>query len=294
MDIRTIEAFIILSDCLNFTKAADKIYLSQSAFSRQIVRMEEEFGCELFVRNKRKVELTDYGRASLEHASNIYTEYNQWKLHLHQMQKSGSTRLNIGFLRDFPSEFFIHVIQRFVEKYPDTELFFSDLGINDMIEKVMHKHLDCGFSLYYKIGKIDNLEFLEVSSVRMCAVLPETHPLADKESLKIEELAQSKFVMISSHDYAQGFVHINSLCRLGGFVPNIAAYTTFVPSMFPLIKCGVGIGILAQSAESISPGGIRFVPIDNDFARLRICLFWSKDSESRILPSFIKIARSLL
>jgi DNA-binding transcriptional LysR family regulator len=292
MEIRAIKAFLVLSECLNFTKSAEQVYLTQPALSRQINNLEYELGCELFTRSKRKVELTEYGRAFMEHAVHICTELEKWQLELKQMKSGNAGRLRIGFLQDFPYDFFPLLINSFVAKNPNVEMSFFDSDINATVDGVVRGDLDCGFSLHNEISKFDQIDSLAVSPIKECAALPADHPLANRESIKMEELADSKFIM--AEDLSQGSLHTRFLCRTAGFEPTVVAYTKFVPSMFTLVKCGVGIGIVAQAARDISPGGINFVSIDNEYASMEVLLFWKKTTTNPLVPLFIKTAKGLL
>jgi DNA-binding transcriptional LysR family regulator len=294
METRTIEAFLILANCLNFTKSAERVYISQPALSRQISRLEEEFDCEFFVRNKRMVELTEYGKVSTEYAQRICNEIERWKLRLKQLQSNGADRLRIGFLQDFPHDFFPRLVQSFSINHPQVEMSFSDMAINGIVDGVLRCDLDCGFSLHNEIKKFDQINSLVVSSVKMCAVFPADHALAGRVSVKMEELADSGFVMVSADNFSQGTLHTRFLCKTAGFEPKTVAHTNFVPSMLMLVKCGVGITIVAESARSIAPDGVCFVPIDNEYATMEILLFWKKQQENPVLPLFIKTAESLL
>jgi DNA-binding transcriptional LysR family regulator len=171
---------------------------------------------------------------------------------------------------------------------------FRDLGINGIVDGVLHGELDCGFSLHNEIKKFDQIDGLVVSSVKMCAAFPADHALAGRTSVKMEELAGNGFVMVSADNFSQGTLHIRFLCKTAGFEPKVTAHTNFVPSMLMLVKCGVGIAIVAESARGISPEGVCFVPIDNEYASMEILLFWKKQQKNAALPLFIKTAESLL
>jgi DNA-binding transcriptional LysR family regulator len=294
MDIRTIEAFLVLADCLNFTKSADKVYLTQPALSRQITRLEREFGCELFTRTKRKVELTEYGKAFAERAKGICSEYEKWKLTLKHIQNGSAGRLSLGFLRDYPSDFLAKMIQEFGKRHPDIAVNFSDLGLNSLVDGVLRGDIDCAFSVQYNIEKYSDIEFLAVDSERICVALHEKHPLAEHASLKVQDLADCKFVMVSSEEYTKDVLPFQSICKEAGIEPNIVANAAFVPSMLILVQCGVGVGIITQGAQALSPGCVRFVPLDSDIAYGDIVLFWKKDTKNSAVPLFVKTAKSLL
>ena len=79
MEIWQLRTFCEIADTLNFTKASEKLHLTQSAVSHQIKALEDELGVSLFIRAKRGVLLTDAGKAALEHAKRILSEAEEMR-----------------------------------------------------------------------------------------------------------------------------------------------------------------------------------------------------------------------
>ena len=75
MNMKQIEGFCYLAQTLNFSKAAEMLYITQPAFSRMIVSLEEELGCQLFVRSKVKPQLTLAGEQIYKHMKCICRDY---------------------------------------------------------------------------------------------------------------------------------------------------------------------------------------------------------------------------
>jgi len=293
MDTRTLDAFLSLAHYLNFTKSAEQLFISQPAFSRQITKLEEEFGCQLFFRNKRKVELTEYGLAFLEHAEKIAAEYSKWKVTLNHMQNQKSGHLRIGFLQDLPHEFLPLVTGTFTNRYDHIQLTYRDLGMSDIVDGLLRGELDFGFSL---TGEHDyeEIHHLMVSHSALCAVLPVSHPLAGSPTIRLEELRDQPFVMLLPEINAPATRHINSLCSLAGFEPNITAYCSYVPSLLMLVKCGAGIALVAEHARATAPDGLVFIPIDHRAAVMRTQLLWKNTNRNPAVPLFLESARMLL
>jgi DNA-binding transcriptional LysR family regulator len=293
MDIRTLEAFLSLANCLNFTKSAEQMYISQPAFSRQITRLEEEVGCPLFNRSKRKVELTEYGAAFVEYAERIHSEYTKLKIELKQMQNDKKMHLRIGFLSDLPHWFLPKAVKRFSENYGNVKLSMFDKGLSDLTDGLLLGDLDLGFSVYTGF-KPEEIEVLEISNAPMCAVLPEDHRYANEPFLVMEKLEGEPFIMLSPEIYTPASRQIMSLCKLAGYDPNIVAYCKMVPSMLTLVKCGFGIALVANDARELSGKGLRFVPIDNKMADMPIQLQWKSSYKNPAVTMFLESAREVL
>lgn len=297
MDIKNLEAFLALADHLNFTKSAEQLYISQPAFSRQITKLEDEFGCELFTRNKRKVELTEYGREFANYAQSIFSEYEKWMLVLQRMKAEKIKKtgyLRIGFLQDLPHQFVPVAIRRFEAAHENIDLTLQDGTMSAVIDGLMKDTIDVGFTLSNEITEYHEISCLSLEAVKTCVALSANHPLADRESIRMEELRDETFVAVSPKDYGPGSRHMTYLCKKAGFEPRIAAYTTFVPSLLMMVGCGVGISIVAETARGIAPEGVTLVPLDEDSAHTEMLLMWKPTTTNPAVPLFVNFAEALL
>ncbi len=98
MEIRQLRYFIAVADTLNFSRAAESVYLSQSALSRQIMELEQEVGLPLFRRSTRKVELTAAGRALQTNAKELISRWEKIlpEVHAQSTEKLCTLTLTIG------------------------------------------------------------------------------------------------------------------------------------------------------------------------------------------------------
>src|SRR5258706_12812842 len=96
MEIWQLRTFCEIADTLNFTKASEKLHLTQSAVSHQIKALEEELGVSLFIRAKRGVLLTDAGKSALEHAKRILSEAEQMLEHVAGRERGVAGRVRVA------------------------------------------------------------------------------------------------------------------------------------------------------------------------------------------------------
>jgi DNA-binding transcriptional LysR family regulator len=293
MDINTLEAFLSLADNLNFTKSAEHLYISQPAFSRKITRLEDEFECKLFTRNKRTVELTEYGRVFYEYAKDIYAAYSKWNMNLKQLKSKKSGRLRIGFLQDLPHNLFPDSVQKFQTDYDQIDLTFMDCSMTDIIDRLLCNEIDIGFSLSEEAYDHEKISHRVLAHIPLCVAMPDNHRLADKVTVDLNDLRDEPFVMISMDNYGPGSRHIKSLCNFRGFEPNISAFTTFVPSLLILVKSGIGITIVAKTAEHVAPIGVKLTPLSNDVPPTKLVLLWKTSNSNPAIPEFIDTCFSL-
>jgi DNA-binding transcriptional LysR family regulator len=285
----------VLADTLNFTKSAEHLYISQPAFSRKITRLEDEFGCQLFTRNKRTVELTEYGRVFYEHAQNIYADYTRWTLDLKQLKSKKSGRLRVGYLQDLPHRLFPKTIKKFSREFDQIELSYTDCSMTDIINRLLSNEIDIGFSLSGDFTEHEKISHTPLLSIPYCVAMPEEHPLASRTSLNVEDLKDESFVMNSLDGYGPGSRYVINICAIAGFEPNVAALTSLVPSMLILVKSGVGITIVAHTARQIAPEGVKFVLLNSEQAPpTTLGLLRKTSNNNPAIPAFIDTAKSLV
>jgi len=293
MDMKTLEAFLVLADRLNFTKSAEQLYITQPAFSRQITKLEEELGCQLFERSKRKVELTPYGAAFQKYAQSIYDEYSKWNIKVRMMQSDKTGLLRIGFLKYMPHTLLPQIIREFRAAHPDIELSFKDCNMPDVADKVLDGSIDIGFTMLTHMHlSHEDIRFTEIGNVGLCVAIPDTHPLADRDSIAVAELKDDSFIIDMPKGVGSGLQHTIYLCMQNGFEPTISAYMSGVPAVLILVSCGVGVTILAETARQFAPPNVLLVPLEG-VPPDKLTFLSRKDTVNPAVAQFLKISNSM-
>lgn len=295
MDIKSIESFLLLARSLNFTRSAEQMFLSQSAFSRQIIRIEEELGCQLFVRTKRNVCLTDFGKSFLGHAEKIISEYNKGIVHLHsQMNIAGYLRL--GILDDLIDKKFPVLINDFLKANPGINIAFTDNGMSGLINNLLKEEIDCAYTLSSDVETISDISAYTIWSGTLYVAVSMDNPLSSRDSVRMEDLSESPFIMIVPDTFNLGAIQINYLCKTAGFTPNIAAVVSNVNSLLMLVNCNIGIGLVAQTAKYIAPKGVKLFPLE--FSETEqynvqtvIKILWKTSNPNPAIQKFIEAAQ---
>ncbi len=296
MEIKSLEAFLILARSLNFTKSAEQMFLSQSAFSRQIIRLEEEIGCQLFKRTKRNVELTIYGKNFLEHAEKIVTEYNKSMYHL-SCSINDKDHLRLGLLNDLIDEVFPDIVRSFQRDHSEVSISFSDNDMSTLINKLLHDELDCVYTLSYDTQKLSDISSYTVWSKPVNVVMAEDHPLAGNETLHMADLAEYPFILIVPNTYNLGVIHINYLCMNAGFTPSVAAMVSNINSLLLLVQSNVGVALVAETAKLVAPKGVKFFPIEGneeDQLGTDITVLWKTANPNPAIHKFLQSAEGVV
>lgn len=293
MEISTLEAFIALAETLSFTRASERLYISQSALSRQIVRLEEELGAELFRRNRREVELTACGHVFLDDSRELLEHYDRALLNLADAKDGTKGRLTLGFLRDAPSDKLAEIIRGFREKHEGIRLNLREYSQDGVAAALLNGESDIVFSFGEGLSEIEVVDSLQLDAHPLCAVVRADDPLAQSDKVPIEALDGRDLVIISPKESELGRQAVVRQFMNRGIVPNVAAYADIVPSLLMMVESGLGIGTMPRSAMRLAPESIAFIPIDDGREPMRTVLAWRQDCKNPALRTFLDYAQAV-
>ena len=244
MNTRQIEYFLAVAEELSFTKAAEKMYVSQTAVTQQIRALEEQMGVQLFSRTKKKVELTPAGelfmiegRQILEHIENAFT-------HVRDASAGMTGGLEIGFA-NYASNILANSLQEFHSRYPNIKLHFKSYNPSVLLDRLRLGELDLIFSPIFEPSVYQGCLLQEVSRVSLIAVLPSSHPLAGKHYLTKKDLADQRLILACTPDSKIGEDRkiIDSFVT-AGFHPDIVDRIEDIETVLLMVAVQMGVSIL--------------------------------------------------
>lgn len=150
MKIRQIEYFLEVEKTLNITKAAQNMYVSQTAVTKQLQLLEEELGFALFSRENKRVQLTDGGAFFKEEAIQLMNQYRLTKQKVSAYRSGEAGRLNIGFIKNMDENILISYLTAFKTRYPEMEVNLFGYSNRVLQQYIQNAFLDIGFGFPVK------------------------------------------------------------------------------------------------------------------------------------------------
>ena len=148
MELWQLRTFSEIAETLNFTKASEKLYLTQSAVSHQIKALEEELGVPLFIRAKRGVILTDAGKIALEYANRILNEAEEMRETVVGREKALEGRVRVAAATQALVYLFAPLFEEFMDAYETVELVFrTTVSTEQTIEDILNGVSRCRFRI---------------------------------------------------------------------------------------------------------------------------------------------------
>lgn len=285
MTIQQLIYFHEVANTLHFTKASQKLYVTTSALSYAISTLERELGVPLFVRETGKqVALTRYGKALLPLAEKAISCFDEIETEIGALRNPMSGVVNVVYSYINGNRFIPRMFSAFNERneYPEISLNFEiNHGRFHFEPDVVEGKFDLAFSC---TPATEGLEVVPIARQELFCMLPVSHPLAKRERVRIEDLANEEIVA-----YDQGrnldrcVLEMFSSC---GVVPNIVEYTDEWAALFSLVSLGKGAAIfplMPFDATLVTP-----VPIDHPKHIRNVYMMWPSGKK---LPAYVKYVR---
>lgn len=244
MDLRQLEMFQAIVETGSFTRAGEKLYVSQSAVSRQIKLLEEELGDQIFKRIHKRIYLTPTGEVLLQYTRKIFNE-----LRLMIFEISDLTHMRRGTLRiaggmSVCMYLFPTLLKEYHRRYPNIEVTIAS-GTNDEILRLIRGN-EVDLALLSLPFHDEDLEVRPVLTEELVLVMEKTHPLATKKDLSFKDLVSYTFIHFErgantrktiDQIFQDENVHLRSTMELQN-----------VEITKPLVEMGLGISIIPYPA----------------------------------------------
>lgn len=282
MELRHIRYFLALAEELNFSRAAERLYISQPPLSRQIKELEEEIGAELFHRTKQEVQLTNAGREFLHQAYQIIDQVEQALISTRLSSTGKVGELRIGFsgaVNDI-----IPTLKKYQEIYPKVRLTLKHLTSTEQIKALNEKEIDLAnvsVPIYH-----EKIQTIPLKKLLFKVVLPEKHNLSMRKKVYLHDLKDENFILTSKSAGVLFYETIMSFFQNLDFKPNISVQAHDLQTVLTLV--GEGMGISMSPSPFVPTKGIVMREIEGIDLKLDARLAWRTDNQSEVLKEFLK------
>lgn len=262
MDIRQIRYFLSLAETLNFTLAAERHDISQPALTKAIRRLEEEVGGTLVHRDGKHTRLTELGR-------NLRSEFEQISQSEQRAREiatshlaQGVSHVRLGIANSLGPRLFVGFLGQFAEKHPNVNLTLHQVDLATTQEQILSGMLDACFCS--RPGKPNHkIKTTELFTERLMAAMAESHPLAEHETVTLEDMARYPYYDRLNCEFRPTFV--DTVAERGLDI-NPAIQSNREDWVQQLVAGGAGITSLAEYSRVV-PGIVLRPIVDVDLDR---------------------------
>jgi DNA-binding transcriptional LysR family regulator len=281
--------FVAVAEELHFGRAAQRLEMAQPPLSQQIRRLEQELGVQLLQRTKRRVQLTEPGRAFLEEARKVIAQVGIAVAVAQRASRGEVGRLAIGFLGAATFSLLPAILKVFRQRFPGVEIELHELKSSELIQSLHQGRIHVGL-----VRMPVNDELLSVEPIlqeKLVVALPEQHPLAEKPRVAFRDLAGEAF-LLPPRQIAQGFYdQLAELSAQAGFSLRIGAEASQLQTILNLVAAGMGITVVPESVMQMSGRGVVFKRLPEPAPTMEIAVAWRRDDPSQVLQAFLEVVR---
>lgn len=281
--IQALRAFQAAAETCSFTRAAERMYLTQPAFSRLMAGLEQEWGVRLFDRSTRKIRLTSEGELCYKRVNQLLKTYELLLSDVERARHGYTGQLNVGFNPlSGPPEFLITALKQLGEAYPGLKVTLVRAYSYDLVERIKSGDLDCALVSEHYISPEDHLAKKPLQPITIYALMYAGHPLADRTSVSLREL--SGWPLIFMRDSAP-LTRTSALsCFRALELPVVEDPPAYdLQDLIMRVRIGSGVGITSFGDPNRQYSDIRAVPVqelNGNSGESRRVLAWHRDCKN--------------
>nr|WP_296763686.1 LysR family transcriptional regulator [Rhodococcus sp. (in: high G+C Gram-positive bacteria)] len=289
MELRQLEYFVAVSEEANFTRAAERVNISQSGISAQIRALEREVGAQLVDRSTRVASLTVAGKAAVDHARAALESAAALQRSVDEVNSLVRGRIDVGMVTACTVTPLFDALAEFHLNHPGVDISLAEGNSDDLIARVRAGALD--MALVGTAGSTPpGIDSMVIVREGLAACVPDGHPLATANTVSLAEVCAHRIVCLP---VGTGIRTVfDDACAAAGLVADIALAASAPAAVADLAARGMGVGILSESMAA-DFADLTAVPIEDVDIDALLALVWSgrsnaavKDLVSRVRKSF--------
>lgn len=289
MELRHLRYLVVLGQELHFARAAEKLFITQPALSRQIQQLEEEMGVKLFDRNKRHVELTVAGTYMMEEAAFVLNHLERVVEAARRKERGQEGEIRIGFVGSAMQNVIPDLLVKLNERFPLLHTSLQELSNKRQLEALAHEELDIGFVRQGQVRK--GFEYQVVYEDSFSLVLPKGHAVNSQNFESIIQVREEPFILFSN-DYSEEYYgRVMSIFEDHGFEPIISHRTVQANTIFRLVEKHLGIAIIPSALAKGVDLDVQFISLESLPQRTQLSAVWNPKNRNRSLNLLLDLLR---
>lgn len=256
--MRQLQCFVVLAEELSFTRAAQRLNMSQPPLSTQIQTLERELDAELINRTSRKVALTPVGEVFRRRARNMLDQYERSLLEIREIKRGQEGVVEISATGSILRGGLSELLASFAAAHPAITLRVHEQPPAAQINEVLSRRIDVSFNR--SVPRLAELVYEYAWQEEMMALLRSDHPLSARASVSITDLRDDQHVVLrpESSDFA---TYVMSCIVASGYQPSVSQQVIDAQSIPSLVAAGFGVSIVPSSIARLTAGPLTFLPI---------------------------------
>ncbi len=244
MELQNLQAFITVSETGSFSRAAEKLFLTQPAVSKRISSLEQTLNVRLFDRIGKTVQLTEAGAALLPGSRRILAELEESRRIIGNLSGHVSGPLKLGTSHHIGLHRLPNVLRSFIQQYPQVDLDIHFMDSEEALDAVLKGKLELAIATLPEKAP-DSLTTDIIWHDPLTVAVARDHPLATRNAITLKQLIQHAAILPSQSTYTRAL--LEKKLRIDSSKLKIAMETNYLETIKMMVSIGLGWSVLPLS-----------------------------------------------
>lgn len=292
MHTQQLLCFVCVADKLNFTKAAEELFLSTPTVTHHIQTLENELKTTLFIRNSKMVQLTETGKEFYNDAAEILEKIELAEKKIKKIADPNTFYLHIGCTSNAEFSTLKQPLTILCQKHPHV---YPQIHVKDYItlkNSFENGQIDTILTTKNMSDKIKKCTFFQISTLCNYAVLQKSSPLSQKSELSLQDLENER--LITLHPKLIPFEYSDELRNMlfAHRSRHLDIHCENDQSGILLAECGFGIAIFPQFCIPQLPENLVKIPFEKKAFSIKYGITYHKKMKNQCIKDFLDILKS--
>lgn len=276
MELRHLRYLIAVAEELNFSRAAERLHVSQPPLSRQIRDLEADLEVRLLDRNRQGVRLTRAGRAVLARSRKLVRDAEALRAEAQRLDKEGQEELQIGYAPSPTALILSGVLCRYYELSPGARVTLHDLTHTEMLSALRAGKLHAALTIRPPAGEMRGLKFEVIRRHPAGIICSNSSPLARQPAVRPSVVAGSGLVVYRAKEFPEYHRWVSKILRAKQGRLIIVQECADVLSVVAAVESGRGVAVVGEFITAVAADRVRFVPFGSGAHFLEVGLLYRR------------------
>ncbi|MGA4838341.1 LysR family transcriptional regulator [Streptomyces sp. G45] len=274
MQFQQLLYFVAVAETRHFTRAAERVHVSQPSLSQQVRALERELGAELFSRARGNITLTDAGEALLPLARRILADADTARIEVQELAQLRRGRVRLGATPSLCTGLLPQVLRAFHDQHPGIQLLIEEGGSHDLVRHLARGALDLALVVLPLPSPSPALTTVELLTEDLVVVSSPQAPGLGTTA-RVADLQGERLVMFR-HGYDLRELTV-AACRAEGFEPEFAVEGGEMDAVLGFVRAGLGVAVVPRMVAERAGSDLTMTPLSRPRLRRTIALAHRSD-----------------
>jgi DNA-binding transcriptional LysR family regulator len=291
LNLNQLRAFYLAAQCGSITLASEKLFTTQPAVSMQIKGLESQYGVQLFVRTKKKLQLTEAGKRLYELAIRIFGLVAEAEQVLVQAKEPDAGLLRLGSTKTLVRYVLAKHISRFQKAFPRIQIQIHEGSSQEMVRSVVENQND--FAIVGRVAYDEKLEVIPLIQDELVLLAAPGHRLCEREEVSLQDLMGENLILRERGSGTRRL--IERVLRNTDIISSAYVESDNVDFIKELVAMGNGVTLLARMGADldVNKGSLKILPLREGVFVLDIDMVINRKRPlSNVDKAFLDVLRS--